>query len=60
MDDVRCQNLSPEQREAVAAMLDALEVVKHDAKTLEAWIRIECITALKKGLDAFDPNAPRA
>jgi len=58
MDITHCANLSLEQKDAVAAMLDALEVVKHDAKGLPSWIREECAAALKKGLLAFDPNAP--
>lgn len=60
MDQTLCANLKPEQRDAVAAMLDALEVVKHDAAPLlPTWITLECLQALRKGLQAFDPQAPR-
>jgi len=61
MDETLCRNLTQEQRDAVAAMIDALEVVQYELpRKVPPWILIECLDALKKGLKAFDPNAPGA
>jgi len=61
MDETLCRNLTQEQRDAAAAMIDALEVVKFELPgKIPPWVLSECLGALRKGLKAFDPNAPVA